>query len=108
MTDSGPHASGVRLYVCWGTFKHPLGHAHPCQRAHAALLEAGYEPEVIKVYGLRHLPDVIFNRSDGRRMAKRLTGSNMMPLLITDAGEMVNRSERIAEWAQSDSGVDAG
>jgi len=90
----------MRLYVCWGTFRHPFGHVHPCQRGHAALLQAGHNPEVIKVFGLRHLPDAIFNRSSGRRMAKRLTGSNMMPLLVTGDGEHVNESERIADWAR--------
>ena len=87
----------MKLYVCWNTRRGPLGHA--CGDAHHALVAAGHRPEVIRSYGLRLLPDV-FNRSAGRREAKRLTGSVTVPVLVTDTGEVVTESKRIVAWAK--------
>lgn len=89
----------MKLYVCWGTFSHPGG--HPCEQAFTALRAAGYEPEVVKGYGLALLPDPIFNRTRGRREAKELTGSTMVPVLVTDDGEAIAPSQAIVEWAQA-------
>ena len=52
---------------------------------------------MIKSHGLGYLPEV-FNRSDGRQEVKRLTGSTMVPVLVTDDGEVVTESQRIVEW----------
>ena len=91
----------MKLYVCWGTFtKTPRPGGHPCGNAHRALREAGHEPEVIRSYGLATLPDGIFNRTSGRREAKRLTGKATVPVLVTDDGEVVSESERIVAWAR--------
>ena len=87
----------MKLYVCYGTFS-PAHHA--CGKAHAALKDAGWEPEVIKSYGAGMLP-AVFNRTRGRQDAKRLTGSHMVPVLVTDAEEVVQDSARIAEWARA-------
>jgi glutathione S-transferase len=62
--------------------------------------EAGYDPEVVKSYGLGILPDV-FNRTKGRREVKELTGSNMVPVLVTDDGTVVSDSKNIVEWAKA-------
>ena len=48
----------MKLYVCWGTFSTPRPGGHPCANAYNALKEAGYEPEVVKSYGLAPLPGV--------------------------------------------------
>jgi len=88
----------VKLYVCWNTSPGP-GERHPCGKAHRALREAGHDPEVIKSYGLAALPD-LFNRSEGRREAKRLTGSKTVPVLVTDEGEVVSDSKEIVAWAR--------
>ena len=91
----------MKLYVCWGTFtKTPRPGGHPCGNAYEALREAGHDPEVIKSYGLGILPDTPFNQSEGRKEAKRLTGSAMVPVLVTDEGEVVADSKKIAEWAK--------
>ena len=87
----------MKLYVCWNTRRGPLG--HPCGDAYHALRDAGHDPEVVKSYGLRLLPDR-FNRSEGRRAAKRLTGSVTVPVLVTDEGEVVSDSRRIVAWAR--------
>jgi hypothetical protein len=91
----------MKLYVCYGTFTTtPRPGGHPCGNAHRALKEAGHEPDVIRSYGLTILPDIL-NRTRGRQEVKRLTGSNTVPVLVTDEGEVVADSKRIIEWAQS-------
>jgi hypothetical protein len=89
----------VKLYVCWGTFPTPRPGGHPCGNAYDALKEAGYEPEVIKSYGLGMLPDFM-NRTSGRQEVKRLTGKLYVPVLVTDDGEVVQDSKNIVQWAE--------
>lgn len=86
----------MKLYVCYGTFQVPGMRSHPCRNAYHALQEAGYEPEIIKVYGAGPLPDV----TKGRREVKRLSGSSWVPLLVTDDGEAIGDSRQIIAWAQ--------
>jgi F420H(2)-dependent quinone reductase/Glutathione S-transferase, N-terminal domain len=91
----------MKLYVCYGTFTaaaRPGG--HPCGNAHKALKEAGYDPEVIRSYGLGVLPD-IFNRTRGRQEVKKLTGNVMVPVLVTDEGEAIQGSDKIIDWARA-------
>ncbi|MEA2373690.1 MAG: hypothetical protein QOD53_153 [Thermoleophilaceae bacterium] len=90
----------MKLYVCWGTFTTtPRPGGHPCGNANRALREAGYEPEVIKSYGLGMLPDAL-NSTSGRREVKRLTGDTMVPVMVTDDGEVIADSKRIIDWAR--------
>jgi hypothetical protein len=90
----------MKLYVCYGTFTTtPRPGGHPCGNAYRALREAGHDPEVIKSYGLAILPS-FFNRTAGRREVKRLTGSEWVPVLVTDEGEVVSDSKRIIAWAK--------
>jgi hypothetical protein len=91
----------MKLYVCYGTFtKTPRPGGHPCGNAHEALKAAGHDPEVVKSYGFGLLPDFA-NRTRGRREVKELTGSNVVPVLVTDDGEVVRESKRIVEWAKA-------
>ena len=55
---------------------------------------------MIRSYGLAILPDAVFNRTRGRQEVKRLTGNTMVPVLVTDDGEVIQDSKRIAEWAE--------
>ena len=90
----------MKLYVCYGTFtRAPRPGGHPCGNAHRALREAGHAPEVVRSYGAGMLPG-IFNRTRGRREVKDLTGSYLVPALVTDDGEVVQGSERIVDWAR--------
>jgi len=92
----------MKLYVCWGTFTTaPRPGGHPCGNAYVALKDAGYDPEVIKSYGLAVLPDTPFNTTAGRKEAKKLTGKSMVPVMVTDDGEAVADSKAIVAWAKA-------
>ena len=88
----------MKLYVCYGTFPSPRPGGHPCRNAYEALQEAGYDPEVVKAYGLGPLPD--FLNSPARRRIKRMTGSPWVPVLETDDGEVIQDSKQIVAWAR--------
>ncbi len=88
----------MKLYVCWGTFPTPRPpRGHPCRNAHQALVKAGHDPEVVKVHGLGVGPIKI--DSPGRREVERISGQKVVPVLVTDDGEVVADSRRIEEWA---------
>jgi hypothetical protein len=89
----------MKLYICWGTFGSPRPGGHPCKNAHDALKEAGYQPEVVKSYGLGLLPDFM-NQTSGRKEVKKLTGKTWVPVLVTDADEIIQGSDKIAAWAK--------
>lgn len=90
----------MKLYVCYGTFGSPRPGGHPCANAHRALLTSGHDPEVVKAYGLGVLPDTPFNMTKGRKRAKELTGSSMVPVLELDDGTAIAGSEEIEAWAR--------
>ncbi len=89
----------MKLYVCWGTFPTPRPGGHPCRNAYTALREAGHNPEVIKVHGLGVGPVKL--STEGREEVERIAGTKVVPLLVTDTGEVITESKRIAEWAHA-------
>ncbi len=89
----------MKLYVCWGTFPTLRPGGHPCANAYNALREAGHDPEVVKVHGLGIGP--IKLSTEGRREVEALSGSPVVPLLVTDSGEAIRESKRIVAWAES-------
>ncbi len=90
----------MKLYVCWGTFPTVRPGGHPCANAHHALRDAGYEPEVVKSYGLAALPE-FFNRTSGRREVQALTGNRWVPTLVLDDGTVIDDSHAIVAWARA-------
>ncbi len=86
----------MKLYVCWGTFPTPRPGGHPCGNAYHALKDAGYEPEVKKVYGLALLPKFL---NPQRKEVRELTGDDWVPVLVTDDGEVIKDSKQIVAWA---------
>ncbi len=91
----------MKLYVCYGTFKFsPRPGGHPCGNAHQALKDAGHDPEVVLSYGFGALP-AFLNQTSGRREVRRLTGNSWVPVLLTDDGSVVQGSQKIVDWAQS-------
>ena len=95
----------MKLYVCWGTFRSPRPGGHPCRNAHEALKDAGWNFEVEKAYGLGILGSAL---NPTRREVRRLSGQNMVPVLVTDDDEVISGSDKIAKWARDNpaSGAD--
>ena len=92
----------MKLYVCYGTFTTtPRPGGHPCGNAHRALLEAGYQPEVIRSYGFGPLPSMLNDLTSGRREVKELTGHYWVPVLVLDDGTVIQDSTTIVEWAKA-------
>jgi glutathione S-transferase len=87
----------MRLYICWGTCPVPGG--HPCRIAYEALVEAGHNPDVIKAYGGRLLPDFV-DHDEAKPPAERLIEKRRVPVLVTDAGEVVSETSNIVAWAE--------
>lgn len=91
----------MKLYVCYGTWKPaPRPGGHPCGTAYHALRAAGHQPEVVRTYGLGMLPEPL-NFSQGRKEVKRLTGNHWVPTLVLGDGQVIQESQRIAEWAEA-------
>jgi glutathione S-transferase len=87
------------LYTC-GQKKAGPGFAHPCAKAGKALDAAGYEYEIKAVKGYRLMAWTWASRSDDRAEVKKLSGTNEVPILVLDDGEVISGSGRIARWAQ--------
>jgi hypothetical protein len=90
----------MKLYICWTTSQTPRPGGHPCHNAYKTLREAGHDPEVVKVHGLGIGPRFMHLMTDGRREVEELTGQRAVPVLVTDAGEVITDSKRIVAWAQ--------
>lgn len=87
------------LYTC-GQKKSGPGLAHPCAKAGKALDAAGYEYEIKTVGGYRLAPWTWVRRGADREEVKRLSGTNEVPILVLDDGEVVSGSGAIARWAK--------
>jgi glutaredoxin len=85
----------VELHVCYGTFGSP--DSHPCKKAYAVLIDAGYEPRVIRTGGC-YGTNPLWRR---RRALKRATGNYKVPTLFLDDGTIIDGSREIAEWAST-------
>ena len=97
----------MKLYVCWNTSPRFLAGKHPCGIAYHSLRKYGHEPEVVKARGARILPDAIFNRTEGRQAAKRLTGKVDVPVLELDDGQAIAPARAIIDWAKANPGPGA-
>ena len=91
----------MKLYVCYGTWTatKPV-RVHPCGEAHQALRAAGYQPEVVRSYGLGPAPAFI-NDLTPRREVKELTGNYWVPALVADDGQVIQGSQKIIDWARA-------
>ena len=86
------------LYTCGQKYRG--GSSHFCARALNALDKAGYsyEHKVVKGYRLGFWR--WHKRSEDRAEVKRLSGTNEVPILVLDDGEVISGSGRIARWAK--------
>jgi glutathione S-transferase len=87
------------LYTC-GQKKRGPGVMHPCAKAAKALDAAGYEYELKTVKGYRGMPWSWGTRNADREEVKRLSGTNEVPILVLDDGEVISGSGAIARWAK--------
>lgn len=91
----------MRIYVCWDTTaKHPVIGEHPCGVAYHAVVDAGYDPEVVKAYGWAKLPKAL-NFTPGRKEVRELTGSDEVPVLVLDDGDYIAGTREIIAWAEA-------
>jgi glutathione S-transferase len=87
------------LYTCGQ--KTRLGSlGHPCGRAGKALDQAGYEYEIEAVGGYRLAIWTWVSRNRDRAGVKELSGTNEVPILVLDDGEVISGSGTIARWAR--------
>ncbi len=95
------------LYTCGQ--KKTLGSlGHPCGRAAKALDEAGYEYEIRVVGGYRLMPWTWGSRDADRAEVKKLSGTNEVPIVVLDDGEVISGSGTIARWAHENPPAQAG
>jgi len=87
------------LYTC-GQKKAGPAFAHPCAKAGKALDAAGYRYELRTVGGYRLAFWTWSSRGGDRAEVKRLSGTNEVPVLVLDDGEVISGSSTIARWAQ--------
>ena len=87
------------LYTCNQKIHGPA-FAHPCGKAGKALKDAGYEFELKTVGGYRLMPWTWGKRDEDRAEVKDLSGTNEVPILVLDDGEVISGSSTIARWAQ--------
>ena len=92
------------LYTC-GTKTIGPGAVHACSKAGGALDNAGHDYEIKTVGGYRLLPWTWGSRSGDRAEVKRLSGTNEVPILVLDDGEVVSGSGDIARWARANPGA---
>ncbi len=86
------------LYTCPQKKRGPA-FVHPCAKAAKALDAAGYEYE-LKVVGGSRLAAWTWSRRDADRAeVRKLSGTNEVPILVLDDGEVVSGSGTIARWA---------
>lgn len=89
----------MKLYTCGKGTTGPA-FMHPCAHAGRALDEAGYKYEIRKVGGYRMLPWTWRSRAEDRKEVKELSGTNEVPILVLDNGEVISDSSAIAKWAK--------
>jgi glutathione S-transferase len=89
----------MTLYTC-GLRKRGPSLLHPCSRAAKALDDAGYEYELKTVGGYRGMPWTWGSRGADRAKVKELSGTNEVPILVLEDGEVISGSGTIAAWAK--------
>ena len=87
------------LYTCQQRKRGPAA-LHPCAKAAKALDANGYEYEIKAMKGGRLMPWTWGSRDDDRAEVKELSGTNEVPILVLDDGEVISGSGTIARWAQ--------
>jgi glutathione S-transferase len=87
------------LYTCGKETMGP-GFAHPCAKAGHALDAAGYDYEIKTVKGYRLMAWTWGSRKADRKEVRDLSGTDEVPILVLDDGEVISGSGSIAKWAK--------
>jgi glutathione S-transferase len=87
------------LYTCPQRKRGPAA-LHPCAKAAKALDANGYEYEMKVMKGGRLMPWTWGSRDEDRAEVKELSGTNEVPILVLDDGEVISGSGTIARWAR--------
>ncbi len=87
------------LYTCGQKTSGPAA-LHPCAKAGKALDAAGYSYEIKAMGGYRMVPWTWGSRDADRAEVRELSGTNEVPILVLDDGEVISGSSTIARWAQ--------
>ena len=87
------------LYTC-GQKKRGPAAVHPCAKAAKALDAAGYDYEMKVVRGYRMMAWTWSRRDDDRAEVRKLSGTNEVPIVVLDDGEVISGSSTIARWAR--------
>jgi len=87
------------LHTCGQKLRGP-GLLHPCAKAGRALKDAGHDFKVKTAGGYRGAFWTWGSRSEDRAEVKRLSGTNEVPILVLDDGEVLSGSGAIARWAK--------
>ena len=87
------------LYTCGQKTVGP-GFAHPCSKAGNALDAAGYQYEIKTVGGYRLAIWTWGSRKKDRAEVRKLSGTDEVPILVLDDGDVVSGSGAIAKWAK--------
>jgi glutathione S-transferase len=87
------------LYTC-NQKTHAATLGHPCGRAGRALDQAGYEYELKIVGGYRLGFWTWGSRKTDRAEVRELSGTDEVPILVLDNGDVVSGSGAIARWAK--------
>ena len=56
---------------------------------------------MVKVRGAGIGPRFLHWITEGRKEVERISGQRAVPVLVTDAGEVITDSQRIVDWAQA-------
>lgn len=86
------------LYVCGQ--KKAVPPLHPCGKAAKALDDAGLSYEMKVVGGYRLMPWTWGRRKDDRAEVRKLSGTDEVPILVFEDGEVISGSGAIAAWAE--------
>ena len=86
------------LYTCHQKKRGPAA-VHPCAKAARALDAAGYEYDIRVVGGYRLAIWTWGSRNADRAEVKELSGTNEVPIVVLDDGDVISGSGTIARWA---------
>jgi glutathione S-transferase len=89
----------VLLYTCGQKTSGPAA-LHPCAKAGKALDAAGYSYELKVMRGYRLMLWTWGSRDEDRTEVRELSGTNEVPILVLDDGEVISGSSTIARWAE--------